>query len=137
MFNCNEIVTVICTRTDPASERTAYYCYPFTGCGWYATHAAGHETAGRPPGGKVQVRLPVEAAPGFLPPWEWPRVDEPTRAVTWTLGPGTLLVHGAVAAVADAAALAALRRQYDTAEVTAWHDHRATAFPHVYAEGGV
>ena len=43
--------------------------------------------------------------------------------------------RSAVEAASDAE-FSAVCKQYETARVLAWHDHRDTVFPHLYLEGG-
>ena len=115
LFKAGKIVTVITRATDGRTDATTYTCRACAGCSWYSTHGKQREQSG------VKVRIPADAAPGF--------------GTDWTLDAQTVLVLGAVEVASDAE-FSAVCKQYETARVLAWHDHRDTVFPHIYLEGG-
>ena len=121
MFKADKIVTVITRTTDGRTDAAAYTCRACAGCSWYSTHRRQREQSGVKSNATVKVRIPADAAPGF--------------GADWTVDAQTVLVLGAVEAASDAE-LSAVCKQYETARVLAWHDHRDTVFPHLYLEGG-
>ena len=122
MFKADKTVTVIRCATNGETDRTSYTCRTFAGGSWYSDHAARAERNGTAPAPTVKVRIPAEAIQAVEP--------------GWTPQPNDLLVLGA-ASVETEAELSALRKQYQTARVKAWHDHRETVFPHIYLEGSL
>ena len=121
MFKADKIVTVITRTTDGRTDAAAYTCRACAGCSWYSTHRRRAEKNGAAPDATVKVRIPADAAPGF--------------GADWTVDAQTVLVLGAVEVSSDAE-FSAVCKQYETARVRAWHDHRDTVFPHLYLEGG-
>ena len=122
LFKADKVVTVICRTTDGATDATAYTCRSFAGCSWYSTHGKRAERNGTARDPVVKVRIPADAAPGF--------------GTEWTFSAQSVLVLGAVTVENDAD-FSAVCKQYETARVLAWHDHRDTVFPHIYVEGGL
>lgn len=118
MFKAGQTVTLVTCRTDGATDQTLFTCRVFHRCSWFSTHAARAERNGAAPAPVVKIRIP-EPAGGF--------------GEVLPLDARALLVRGEVEAVPDQKALAG----YETARVKAWHDHRDTAFPHIYIEGGL
>ena len=118
MFKADQTVTLITCHTDGAADQTLFTCRVFHGCSWVSTHAARAERNGAAPAPVVKIRIP-EPAGGF--------------GEVLPLDSRALLVRGEVEAVPDRKALAG----YETARVKAWHDHRDTAFPHIYIEGSL
>ena len=121
LFNADKVITVVNRATDGTTDATTYTCRSFAGCSWYSTHGKRREQSGVKPGATVKVRIPADAAPGF--------------GEDWTLNAQTVLVLGAVEVSSDAE-FSAVCKQYETARVLEWHDHRETIFPHIYVEGG-
>ena len=121
LFKAGKIVTVITRATDGRTDATTYTCRACAGCSWYSTHGKQREQSGVKSNATVKVRIPADAAPGF--------------GTDWTLDAQTVLVLGAVEVASDAE-FSAVCKQYETARVLAWHDHRETVFPHLYVEGG-
>lgn len=140
MFKTDKTLTVVNRITDGRTDKTRYFCHVFDGCGWFAEHAvaAGSVSAssshGTKPARKVKARLPAANCPGFVPPAQWAALDDDARATAWTLDSQTLIALGSHPA-ADAAALRTLQKYGDAMQVTLWHDHTDTVFPHYYAEG--
>ena len=122
VFKADKTVTVIRCTTDGDTDLTSYTCRTFAGCSWYSDHAARAERNGTAPAPTVKVRIPAASIQAVEP--------------GWTPQPGDLLVLGA-AVVETEDELSALRKQYQTARVKAWHDHLDTAFPHLYLEGSL
>ena len=122
LFKADKTVTVIRCTTDGETDQTSYTCRTFAGCSWYADHAARAERNGAAPSPTVKVRIPADSIQAAEPGWT-PQTSD-------------LLVLGA-AVVETEAELSALRKQYQTARVKAWHDHRETVFPHIYLEGSL
>ncbi len=134
MFKADKTLTVINRITDGRTDETRYFCHVFAGCGWYANHevtASGHGVA---PARKTKARLPVASCPGFVHPAQWAALDDTGRADAWTLDSQTVIVQGAYPE-ANGEQLRALRKYGSAMQVTLWHDHTGTAFPHYYAEG--
>lgn len=135
MFLCDKTLTLINCVRDGRTDSVQYFCHVFRGCGWYAEHASKAERTGAAPADSVRVRIPLEAAPGFVPPGQWAALPTDQRAYHWTLDSSTLLVEGAVESVENTAALDVLRKTGQVCAVRRWHDHRDTEFPHFYVGG--
>lgn len=140
MFKADNTLTVVNRVTDGRTDETRYFCHVFPGCGWFADYAvaAGSRSAstthGADPARKVKVRLPADSCPGFVRPAQWAALDDAARAQAWTLDSQTIIALGSHPE-ATAAGLNALRDCGDAMQVTLWHDHTGTVFPHHYAEG--
>jgi hypothetical protein len=134
MFGCDKTLTLINTVTDGRTDETRLYAHVFTACGWYAEQGVQAEKSGQTASGKTKIRLPVESCPGYLSPATWAALDEDARADAWTLDGATYILLGEQAP-ATATDIYVARKAGSAVQVTAWHDHRNTVFPHLYAEG--
>jgi hypothetical protein len=136
MFGCDKTLTLVNTVTDGRTDETKLYAHVFTGCGWYAENGVQAEKSGQTASGKTKVRLPVDRCPGYVSPAAWAALDEAARAESWTLDGATYILPGVIeSAPATATDIYVARKAGSAIQVTAWHDHRDTVFPHLYAEG--
>jgi hypothetical protein len=136
MFGCDKTLTLVNTVTDGRTDETKLYAHVFTGCGWYAENGVQAEKSGQTASGKTKIRLPVESCPGYLSPAAWAALDEEARADAWTLDGATYILPGEIEKTpASAKDLSAARKAGNAIQITGWHDHRDTVFPHLYAEG--
>jgi hypothetical protein len=137
MFGCDKTLTLVNTVTDGKTDETRLYAHVFEGCGLYAENGVQAEKSGQAASGKTKIRLPVDSCPGYVSPADWAALDEEARGDAWTLDGKTYILPGEPETMpASAKDISVLRKAGNAVQVTAWHDHRDTVFPHLYAEGG-